>query len=335
MDLSIIIVNWNSLPDLRPCLASVYRETRALTFEVIVVDNASAEDCGPAIRQEFPGVIFYRSGTNLGFGRANNLGFALSSGELILFLNPDTEIGDDVFARMAAHLLKASSGAVGPCLLNTDGSIQTSCVQVYPTIANQLLDSSLLRRMFPRWRIWGMEGWLSTDREAVPVDAISGACFMVRRRVFEAVGLFTDTYFMYGEDLDLSYKIFTAGFGVEYLPKCRVTHHGGRSSAQQRPYFASLRQKESLLQFFRLRRSRAYAICYVVIMGAAALVRMALIMAPVPLGPIAFRGQDRGMLFRKWLATLRWAAGKHSALGERVLRAPECRAVLSERGDAY
>jgi GT2 family glycosyltransferase len=313
MDVSIVIVNWNSLPDLRACLASVYRYTHTFTFEIIVVDNASSDGCEATIRKEFPEVIFHRNDTNLGFGRANNLGFALSSGGLILFLNPDTEIGDDVFGRMATYLRGSSSGAVGPCLLNTDGSIQTSCVQVYPTIANQLLDSSLLRRMFPRWRIWGMERWLSTDGEAVSVDAISGACFMVKRRVFAQVGMFTDTYFMYGEDLDLSYKITAAGFGVEYLPECRVIHHGGRSSAQQALHFASLRQKESLRHFLELRRGHAYSLCYIMAIAIAAVLRMALILVSIPFGPLVFRGQDRGMLLRRWWATLRWAAGCHSA----------------------
>ena len=153
MDLSIIIVNWNSA-DVSARLPRLDLPFRAgIEFEVIVVDNASNDHCEQMLREEFPGVIFVQSGANLGFARANNLGFSHSTGEILLFLNPDTEVSDDSIVRMA-HCLRATEGAaaVGARLLNTDGTLQTSCVQSFPTIANQLLDFDFLRRKFPTSR---------------------------------------------------------------------------------------------------------------------------------------------------------------------------------------
>lgn len=331
MDLSIIIVNWRSLDYLRACISSIYQATHAITYEIIVIDNASGDGCEKVIPQEFPDVVFIPCQQNLGFGKANNLAYALSSGEILLFLNPDTEVKDNSFARMVAHLrLDKSFGVVGACLLNSDGSVQTSCIRAYPTLWNQILDSELLRGMFPTWRIWGTKALFSSSGEPKEVEAISGACLMVKRAVFNLVGLFTETYFMYGEDVDLNYKVSKAGYRIQYVPECRVIHHGGKSSSKRESFFPDLWQKESRLQFFQGNKGRLYAHCYRATLAVSAAVRMALIVLSMPLGQLAFRDKNRKLLARKWFVNLQWAVGIKS-----LHQTQDYQSLRSSEADTY
>ncbi|HYB60463.1 MAG TPA: glycosyltransferase [Methylomirabilota bacterium] len=310
MDLSIIIVNWNSTDYLRACLGSIYRFVRGIEFEVIVVDNASNDPCEHMLRQEFPGVIFVQSGANLGFARANNLGFSHSTGEILLFLNPDTEVSDDSIVKMV-HRLRATEGAAaaGARLLNTDGSLQTSCVQSFPTIANQLLDFDFLRRKFPTSRLWGTRALYRTDNRPAEVDALSGACFMMKRSIFERVGKFTETYFMYSDDLDLSYKIRKAGYRAIYLNDCTITHHGEKSSEKREDNFADLWQRESLAQFFRQAHGRVYSATYRVAMACIAALRVGLALCLVAFGKSGFGNKRPASVLKKWSRIFRWAIG--------------------------
>lgn len=310
MDLSIIIVNWNATDYLRACLSSLYERTRDFSFETIVVDNGSLDGCETLIRDEFPSVVFVQSGQNLGFTRANNLGFSRSTGRILLFLNPDTEVVGGALDRMVAYLLaQPSAGAAGARLLNTDGSLQTSCVQALPTISNQLLDSELLRRAFPTWSVWGMSALFDGNVSPMEVEAISGACFMVKRNVFEQVGCFSEEYFMYADDLDLSWKIKNAGFGVFYLNGCEVVHHGGKSSAKQENHFADLAQREALQQFFRKRKGAFYSMLYRGSVAAIAALRLAVVFCLIPFGGGGLQGKMPSSVLRKWAKILGWALG--------------------------
>jgi N-acetylglucosaminyl-diphospho-decaprenol L-rhamnosyltransferase len=310
MDLSIIIVNWRSLQYLRACLSALYRMNSSdLSYEIIVVDNDSGDDCDKSLSQEFPHVSVVLSPTNVGFGKANNLGYLQSSGDIVLFLNPDTEVSDNVIVRMVHHLHHDPSvGAVGARLLNTDGSLQTSCVQAFPTVWNQMLDSELLQHAFPMWRMWGIAALFEPSQRPSDVEAISGACFMVKRAVFEQVGRFTETYFMYVEDVDLSYKIVEHGYRIQYLPSCVVVHHGGRSSSQRRPGFANRAQKESYLRFFRHNRGASYATLYRITQGTSAIGRMAALVVMILIGGRLSRSDYR-LSLAKWWETLEWAIG--------------------------
>ncbi|MGD0792495.1 MAG: glycosyltransferase family 2 protein [Terriglobales bacterium] len=310
MDLSIIIVNWKSANYLRSCLSSVYCATRGIEFEVIVVDNASDDGCENIIKEEFPRARFIQSGENLGFARANNLGFAHSHGDCLLFLNPDTEIIGNALARMLFHLrANLSVGAVGARLLNTDSSLQISCVQAFPTICNQVVDSELLRRVFPNWRGWGMRPLFQHADQPAEVDAISGACFMVKRSVFEQVGMFGEQYFMYSDDLDLSYKINKRGFTIHYLNDCEVVHHGGKSSARQEDHFSDVVQRESLVRFFRVTKGPFYCGLYRSALVIAATLRMTVVAFLVATGRCLIQGKASGAVFEKWLTIFRWAIG--------------------------
>lgn len=301
MDLSIIIVNWKSVRYLRDCLASLYRQVRELEFEVIVVENASGDGCEAMLAREYPQVRMVVATENLGFARANNLGFRQSHGDTLLFLNPDTEVKSGAVQRMASWLrVHRAVGAVGARLLNSDGTCQESCVQAFPTLLNQFLDANLIRRLMPGSRMWGASALLNPDGGPVKVDTISGACFMVKREVFEKVDGFTADYFMYSDDVDLSYKIWRAGYAVVCLPECEVVHHGGRSSSQRLDSFAAVQRRAALSQFFRRTRGPVYAGLYRVAMSVAALLRMALAVSAMP---FAGKPATRRML---WAIVTRW-----------------------------
>jgi N-acetylglucosaminyl-diphospho-decaprenol L-rhamnosyltransferase len=200
-------------------------------------------------------------------------------------------------------------GIVGPRLLNTDGSLQTSCVQAYPTILNQVLDAQRLRQMFPLSSLWGMQAlYLSPDTTSC-VEVVSGACLMIDRLAFQQVGGFDETYFMYVEDVDLCRRTRRAGFDVLFVGSCEVTHHGGKSSAMQGEDFVNLRQKEAMLQFFLHTRGPVYAVLYRSALAIAALARLLTIAAFR-----VSRQREAGTAFRstshaKWVSLLCWTLG--------------------------
>lgn len=311
MDLSIIIVNWNSAKFLRDCLGSIYSQVHDVEFEVIIVDNASFDGSAELVDHEFPSAIFLQSQENLGFGKANNLGFMRSSGDLLLFLNPDTEIQGAAIQTMAGHLRSVpNAGAIGCKLLNSDGSVQESAVQSFPTISNQLLNSDLLRRRFRNSKLWGNAALFRDCTEPVPVDMISGACLMVKRAAFEKVGQFGRELFMYADDLSLCYRLRRSGYSVCYDGTGQVTHHGGASTASRDDqHFSAVLQRESLLCFFKDTRGRFYAWLYRMTFAGVAVFRVLLIPFMLPLWSRVARNASPAVALAKWTRVLRWALG--------------------------
>ncbi len=213
MDLSIIIVNWNSADYLKTCLNSLYVNNAGVVSEIIVIDNASFDKCHSIITNEFPGVHFIQSHQNLGFAKANNLGAEQAHGDFLLFLNPDTEILGNAISEMLSAIRKLPlAGVIGCKLLNTDMTLQNSCIQPFPTILNQSLDSDILLRRFPGFSIWGPVPHLLNQLGPSEVQAISGACMMIRKEIFTEIGGFSTDYFMYTEDIDLCYRVRSAGY---------------------------------------------------------------------------------------------------------------------------
>jgi N-acetylglucosaminyl-diphospho-decaprenol L-rhamnosyltransferase len=311
MELSIIIVNWNSKDYLRQCLASLQRETPELAAEIVVIDSASYDGAGEMLQKEFPAVRFIQSDKNLGFARANNAAFAASHGRYVLFLNPDTE----VVGRALPDLLTAlktlpQAGAVGGKLLNTDGSVQTSCIQSVPTILNQLLDSEFLRARWPKSGLWGMAALFCHDPKPQPVEAISGACVMLKREVFEQVGRFSEDYFMYAEDIDLSAKVARAGWRNYYVPNAVVVHHGGGSSAGAVSQFSTVMMREAIWRFLRKTRGAVYGFGYRLTTLLAALVRLLFLALLFPVQILRRRRESWQASFQKWRAVLRWSLNR-------------------------
>jgi GT2 family glycosyltransferase len=313
--LSIIIVNWNSLGYLRKCLTSIYEHVRDLSFEIIVVDNASPEPGIEALNGDFPDVLVIKSDVNLGFAGANNLGFTRSSGEYVLFLNPDTEVINNAFKTMLDESLPLPDpGVIGCKLLNTDLSVQTSCIQTFPTIPNQVFDYEYLRLRWPGFSFWSIGALFSENKHPVSVEVISGACMLLRRDVFERAGRFTEDYFMYAEDLDLCYKVKALGFRNYYVGKAQVIHHGGRSSNRVNVSNWSIIMRFKAVHKFCIKRQGSlYGSLFRATMGAAALLRVVVLSLAKPFAGNDSRKQSIKNSTSKWLAVLKWSYGADGA----------------------
>lgn len=304
VNLSIIIVNWKSKDCLRKCLRTIQTTCRGLSPEIIVVDNGSYDGCGTMLAEEFPNVIFVQSERNIGFARANNLGFERASGEAVWFLNPDTEVLEGAGAALLHYLeTLPDAGILGAKLLNTDGSLQTSCVQTLPTALNQTLDCELLRQLFPHSFLWGISPLWST-REPVEVEAVCGASLVLQSNVFRQIGCFSEQYFMYGEDMDLCLRVRNANCKVYYVPEARVVHHGGGSSKSESNRFSDVLMRESVYRFLKVNRGQWSAASYRVSLTVAALLRLAMLL-PVRVA----RGVTWRAPLQKWTSILRWSIG--------------------------
>lgn len=310
VQLSIVIVNWNSKDYLGPCLRSVVASIQGLEFEVIVVDSGSFDGCGEMLREQFPAVRFLQSPHNVGFARANNMGAQIARADVLLFLNPDTEVRGDAIRRLHCALeAMHEAGVLGPKLLNTDGSLQVTCVQALPTILNQVVDIDQFHRWFPRRRLWTNAAMFEGRTDPQFIEAVSGACMMIRREVFDRVGGFSEDYFMYAEDLDLCWKVGRHGYVNCYVPSAEVTHHGGGSTRHGRSHFSEVMVPESVSRLLKKTRGRAYSAGYRCALSAAALLRLLLVAISYPLGFATRRTAQWNVVFRKWVAVLRWGLG--------------------------
>lgn len=316
MDLSIIIVNWNSTEFLRKCLTSVYLNMEGMSFEVIVIDNASFDGCEKMIMEEFPQVRFIQSEENVGFARGNNLASEHASGEILLFLNPDTEIVGSALQSMVACLESLpDAGIIGPKLLNTDLSVQTSCIQPFPSILNLTLDSAYMRSKFPKWSLWGNQALYEENGQPMVVEWISGACLMIRKCLFENVKRFTSEYFMYGEDMDLCYKVKKTGWKNYYLGTAQVVHHGGQSTSswsdKQR---ASVVMRESILSFIRIHRGEIHAHIFRSTIALNAICRLSLLAVALAIPRTPEQRFAIFLAYSKWFRVFRWAIGMESSV---------------------
>ena len=199
--------------------------------------------------------------------------------------------------------------ATATATLNSDGTVQTSCIQPYPTILNQLLDAEVLRRAFPRHSFWGMEPLFSGAEEPVPVEVLSGACLMMKRTVFADVSRFSEEYFLYAEDLDLCYKVNAIGLKNYYVPAASIVHHGGGSSKPSQSTFSAVMMRESVYRFLRKVRGKWYSAGFRVSLGFGALGRLCVLVVLFPVNLLRGNVQGASDSFRKWAAILKWSVG--------------------------
>jgi GT2 family glycosyltransferase len=311
MDLSIIIVNWNSVKYLRECLESVLAERRGMDFEIIVVDNASYDGSDQIVSAEFPGVKYIQHTENSGFAVANNLGFKSSSGRNLLFLNPDTLIIGSAIRDMHEFLDgRPDAGAVGCRLLYSDRTLQLHSVQKYPTVLNQALDIDYLKRRWPHWNLWGLKALNQGGNQPEVVEVVPGACVMVKRDVFEEIGLFSEEYFMYAEDIDLCYKVNQTSRKVYFLNGAEVIHHGGASSKKEKTsYFSVVLTKESVFKFLKKTRGSSVAIAYRIVMAFCAVCRMSVLLLVMPWAFVRRQTDGVAGVFNKWRKVFSWSIG--------------------------
>jgi GT2 family glycosyltransferase len=303
--LSIIIVNWNSKDYVRECLLSLNRST-GIDHQTIVVDGASFDGCGEMILREFPAVKFIQSKENIGFGRCNNLGAAQAISDFLLFLNPDTELTPGALETLLKVAEEDSDvGLVGARLLNTDGSLQTSCVQALPNPLNQALDSDFLRRLFPRSKLWGNAAAFASP-SPIEVAAVSGACMLIHRDTFASVGGFCPDYFMYAEDMHLCWEVSKLGKTIVYQPAAEIVHHGGGASAGDFSRFSCVEMRRALYHFIRCRQGVCAGLVYRALIAVSALVRLTALSAAISLQTGDQRSRIRVAISR-WWTNLRWA----------------------------
>ncbi len=231
---AVVIVSYNVRELLRDCLRSVLAE-RERPLEVVVVDNASTDGSPEMVAREFPAVCLISNPRNRGFAVASNQGIAATRAPAVLSLNPDTVVQPGAIATLAAFLDRHPEvGAVGPKIRRPDGSLDLAARRAFPSPAVALFRLSLLSRLFARHPAMGR--YNLTDRSPdveQEIDAGTAACLMFRRAALEQVGAYDEDFFMYGEDLDLCYRLKARGWRIVYLPAAVVLHYKGQSSRQR------------------------------------------------------------------------------------------------------
>ena len=223
-DLSIVLVCWNNKAYLEPCLRSLYDGGMHGTFDVVVVDNGSTDGSQAMLREKFPEVLIVQNDHNVGLGKASNQGIEATNGRYILLLNNDTLVNGASLNAMVEFLDKnPKAGAVGGRLLNPDGSFQAG-TNAFPSLHEEFLIATRLGEL-----LW--EGYPSRNDEGQikSTEWLGSACLLVRRAALDQIGLLDESYFIYGDEADLQYRLKQGDWGVYYLPSAYTIHYGGRS----------------------------------------------------------------------------------------------------------
>jgi GT2 family glycosyltransferase len=258
LDLSVVIVNWNTRQVIDECLASVYAHLDDLRAEVIVIDNASTDDSVTHIRQHYPHVRLICNAKNNGFAGANNQGMAVARGRYICLLNPDTVVLDDVFHR-TIELADAHStiGVVGCQVWESRRAIQRTCFR-YPSPLNTLMWVSGFSAWFPTHDLFGRAAYGRWTRQDMrDVNVVSGMYMLVKREAIDQVGLMDPDYFVFAEEADWCHRFTAAGWRCVFAPVGRILHvDGGSKSTQQASVKMYVEMQKNILQFHARRRSR-------------------------------------------------------------------------------
>lgn len=228
--LSVIIVSYNSAPELPACLNSLRNQTLK-DFEIIVIDNASRDDSVALIRSDYPEVKLIASDSNLGFGNANNKALTVAEGRYIVLLNPDATLPADTLENALKHIEENPNVGMGGGLLQgTQGEWQPSA-RLFPSLLNDALTMSGLANRYSKSPFFGRfdRSW-ADPKQAVVIDWVVGAFAIIRRDLVNKIGLFDPRFFLYYEEVDLCRRIYQAGFKVYYWPDLVITHIGGASS---------------------------------------------------------------------------------------------------------
>ncbi|MDD3557065.1 MAG: glycosyltransferase [Melioribacteraceae bacterium] len=232
LDLSIIIVNYNVKEFLANLLHSLRTAAKNISHEIIVVDNASEDGSTELIKSKFPEIKLIENQNNVGFGSANNQALKIARGKYFLLINPDTIVKEDTLEKMI-EMMEADStiGAAGCKVLNPDGSLQLACRRSFPGPWTSFTKVVGLSKLFPNSKIFAKYNLTYLDENnSYEVDALSGAFMMIRKSVYDQIGGFDQQFFMYGEDLDLCYRIQRAGFKVFYFHETEIIHYKGEST---------------------------------------------------------------------------------------------------------
>ena len=230
--LSIIIVNYNVKYFLEQALSSVKNALHQIPAEIIVVDNASSDGSCEMVKTKFPEVQLIENKSNVGFSKANNQGMKIATGEFTLLLNPDTLLQEDTLEKAINFMeMHDEAGALGVKMLDGKGNFLPESKRSFPTPAVSFFKLFGLSALFPKSKLFAKYhlGYLNED-EIHDVDVLAGAFMLIRKKVLDEIGLLDESFFMYGEDIDLSYRIQKAGYKNYYFPKTRIIHYKGEST---------------------------------------------------------------------------------------------------------
>jgi len=274
-DVSIIIVSWNTCAMLARALACIDATTHRVNVEVIVVDNHSDDGSAEMVEAQFPNVTLIRNHDNAGFARANNHGAHLARGRYVLLLNSDAFVREGAIDTLVEFMdVHPDAGAAGCRLFYEDGVLQRSCM-TFPTLTTELWIALHLDQMFPSSHIFGkymMTHWdMSDTRE---VDAVMGACVMLRSSAIAQTGLFDEQFFMYSEEIDLCYRLKRDGWKVYFVPDAEATHVWG-GSAKKVQGETLIRLYRSRVQFFRKHYGGLRAVLFKLILALSSMLRIA------------------------------------------------------------
>jgi GT2 family glycosyltransferase len=235
VDLSIIIVNFNTREILRHCLRSILGQDHGISIQVVVVDNASKDNSVAMVRKEFPGAILLENDENEGFSAGNNRGLPYCTGEFILLLNSDTIVLAGALQDMVTFARQhPDAGILGCKLVRPDGELDWACRRGFPTPMVAIFKFLGFHRLVPRSRLFGRYNMTYLDPDQTyEVDSVVGAFMMIRRRVIEVVQGLDEDFFMYGEDLDMCFRAKQAGFKVFYVGENQIIHIKGASSRKE------------------------------------------------------------------------------------------------------
>jgi N-acetylglucosaminyl-diphospho-decaprenol L-rhamnosyltransferase len=231
MDVSIIIISFNTRELTLACLRSIFDQTRGIHFEIIVLDNASEDGSAKAVQNAYPNAKLIALERNVGFAKGNNLAVAEARGEFLLLLNPDTEILDGAVQKVVAFARSlAAPSIVGGRTFFADGSLSYNSCHGRPTPWSAFCMGFGLSAVFRRSRLFDPESLGPWQRDTVrEVDAITGCFMLINRILWEQFGGFDESFFMYGEDTDLCIRARKAGSRCVICPEARLIHYGGKS----------------------------------------------------------------------------------------------------------
>jgi O-antigen biosynthesis protein len=263
--LSVIIVNYNVQYFLEVCLHSVLRAIKSFDAEVIVVDNNSADGSCAMVRTLFPSVILIENKENTGFSKANNQGVALATGEYVLFLNPDTVTPEDFFEKTIAYMdAHPNAGALGPRLIDGKGVFAPDAKKSFPSLSVAIFKTTGLNKIFSKSTYINKYYAVHIhELETASVEVLSGCCMLLRRKLLDTIGVaFDEDYFMYCEDVDLSFRVQQAGFQNIYYPEATLVHYKGESTRKVSLSYIRI-FNEALSTFVRKHYTKANATLFI------------------------------------------------------------------------
>ena len=278
MKLSVIIVNYNVKYFLEVCLHSVLRAAAGIDMEVIVADNNSTDGSCAMIREQFPGIVLIENKDNKGFSKANNQGVAIAKGEYILFLNPDTVMPEEFFTKTLTYMdAHPEAGALGPRLIDGKGQFAPDAKKSFPSLSVAIFKTTGINKLFSKSAYFNKYYAVHVgERETAPVDVLSGCCMLVRRSAMDkAGGPFDEDYFMYCEDVDLSYRIEKADYKNIYFPDADLIHYKGESTRKMTLSYVRI-FNEALVTFVKKHYTKKQARMFILFINIGIILRAVL-----------------------------------------------------------